>query len=303
MHRRPQPPQRPGRGRGDAPSIRRASPAVDAPASSRSAGICCLGAGEDPRRSQVEKRSSTASTPSHPDIQLDVRGRSPTPAPATRSRPQIASGNRPDIVGPVGIGGAEAFHGQWLDLAPLHRQDQLRHDPVPGRAPSTSTRSAGGPGRHPVRDLSRRCCSTRRTCSRRPASPSRRTSTATSTRCPTAPVVPWDYDTARKLAMLLTVDKNGKDATQAGFDPDEDRAVGLRAAARRPAQVGAYWRPASSPAAPTARPSRSRRPGRPPGSGSTTGSGRTTSSMTGPQFVEHRLQPRAATRSSPATSR
>ena len=32
---------------------------------------------------------------------------------------EIASGNGPDIVGPVGIGGANAFHGQWLDLAPL----------------------------------------------------------------------------------------------------------------------------------------------------------------------------------------
>ena len=32
---------------------------------------------------------------------------------------QIGSGAGPDIVGPVGIGGANAFQGQWLDLAPL----------------------------------------------------------------------------------------------------------------------------------------------------------------------------------------
>ena len=30
----------------------------------------------------------------------------------------IAGGNPPDIVGPVGVGGIEGFHGQWLDLAP-----------------------------------------------------------------------------------------------------------------------------------------------------------------------------------------
>ena len=32
---------------------------------------------------------------------------------------QIAGGNAPDIVGPVGVSGAEAFHGQWLDLTDL----------------------------------------------------------------------------------------------------------------------------------------------------------------------------------------
>ena len=34
--------------------------------------------------------------------------------------------------------------------------------------------------------------------------------------------------------MLLTVDKNGKDATDPGVRPEEHRPVGLRAAARRP---------------------------------------------------------------------
>ena len=32
-------------------------------------------------------------------------------------------------------------------------------------------------------------------------------------------MVDWNYDTVRKIAKMLTVDKNGKDATQAGFDP------------------------------------------------------------------------------------
>ena len=50
--------------------------------------------------------------------------------------------------------------------------------------------------------------------------------------------VPWDYDTARTIAMLLTVDTNNNDATQAGFDPDQHRAVRLRATARRPARLG-----------------------------------------------------------------
>jgi multiple sugar transport system substrate-binding protein len=32
---------------------------------------------------------------------------------------QIAAGNGPDIIGPVGIGGSNDFYGQWMDLAPL----------------------------------------------------------------------------------------------------------------------------------------------------------------------------------------
>ena len=48
---------------------------------------------------------------------------------------------------------------------------------------------------------------------------------------PDGSVVPWDYDTVQKLALLLTVDQNGLDATEAGFDPEQDRPVGLRAAA------------------------------------------------------------------------
>ncbi len=32
---------------------------------------------------------------------------------------EIASGNPPDIVGPMGVDGAESFHGQWLDLSDL----------------------------------------------------------------------------------------------------------------------------------------------------------------------------------------
>ena len=36
---------------------------------------------------------------------------------------------------------------------------------------------------------------------------------------PDGSMVRWNYDTLRKIAMMLTVDKNGKDATEAGFDP------------------------------------------------------------------------------------
>ena len=39
--------------------------------------------------------------------------------------------------------------------------------------------------------------------------------------------VDWTWDTVRKIAMLLSVDKNGKDATQAGFDPANQTQFGF----------------------------------------------------------------------------
>jgi multiple sugar transport system substrate-binding protein len=36
---------------------------------------------------------------------------------------------------------------------------------------------------------------------------------------PDGSMVEWNYDTLRQVAMLLTIDKSGKNATEAGFDP------------------------------------------------------------------------------------
>ena len=54
--------------------------------------------------------------------------------------------------------------------------------------------------------------------------------------------VDWNYDTVQQLALMLTVDANGKDATQDGLRSREDRPVRLRAAARRPARHGRLLR-------------------------------------------------------------
>ena len=77
--------------------------------------------------------------------------------------------------------------------------------------------------------------------------------------------VDWNYDTVRKIAMLLTVDKNGKDATEAGFDPENIVQYGFepqRDDLRGSARTGGRARSSAA----TARPSRSPTPGRPPGS-------------------------------------
>ncbi|MEL6526175.1 MAG: ABC transporter substrate-binding protein [Chloroflexota bacterium] len=130
---------------------------------------------------------------------------------------QIAAGNAPDIVGPMGILGRERFNGAWLDLTPLieaNDYDLTDFDPalidfyrVPEQGqlglpfavfPSFTMYNvdlfdeAGIP--YP----------------------------------PSAYGEPyidwdgnervWDMDTVREIAMILTVDANGNDATMDEFD-------------------------------------------------------------------------------------
>ena len=53
--------------------------------------------------------------------------------------------------------------------------------------------------------------------------------------------VPWDYDTARMIAMLLTVDTNNLDATQAGFDPKNIAQYGFEPQRDDMRGLGAFW--------------------------------------------------------------
>ena len=77
--------------------------------------FCCLGGGDDQLKTfdKVIKAFNTA----HPSIKLvmdHVAYTGARDAFATR----LASGTPPDITGPLGVGGANAFQGQWLDLQP-----------------------------------------------------------------------------------------------------------------------------------------------------------------------------------------
>ena len=93
----------------------RAGGSASAPAESAAAGqveirwYCCLGGGDAPEQVAVEKQVVDEFNASHPH-QAHVRGRAlrrRERCPGDRDRLR----QRPDIVGPVGIGGANAFTG------------------------------------------------------------------------------------------------------------------------------------------------------------------------------------------------
>ena len=79
--------------------------------------FCCLGTGDDPIQ-PVEKQVVEDFNASHPNINLELQIVDYDSAYDTMSV-QVAGGNAPDIVGPVGVSGSEGFHGQWLDLTDL----------------------------------------------------------------------------------------------------------------------------------------------------------------------------------------
>jgi multiple sugar transport system substrate-binding protein len=179
--------------------------------------FCCLGTGDDPSQLKVEAKVVTDFNAAHPNIKLvfdHVAYNGARDALAT----EIASPNGPDIVGPVGVGGSEAFHGQWLDLtSQVQKSNYDLSQFGQGAVDFFKMEGQGQIGlpfaiypselyfepdmfdeiglKYPPQAY------------------------GTQYKMPDGSVVDWNYDTIRQIALQLTVDRNGKDATQAGFDP------------------------------------------------------------------------------------
>lgn len=128
---------------------------------------------------------------------------------------QIASGDVPDIVGPVGVRGMFSFEGAWLDMAPfIEEQGYDLSDYNPALVDFYNFEGQGQVGipfavfpsamwynkdlfdeaglEYPPHEFG----------------------------APYADGDPWDYDKVREIGMFLTVDANGNDATMDEFDPD-----------------------------------------------------------------------------------
>ena len=200
---------------------------------------CCLGQGDQPEMVDAEQKVAQGFNDSHPGIHLTFEAY-PYLGARDALSVEIGSGNGPDIVGPVGIGGANAFHGQWLDLQPLI--DKNHYDMTQFPASTVALYNVGGEGQvgipfavYPSALFYRASLFKEAGLNEPPHE------WGGTYKMPDGSVVPWDYDTARKIALLLTVDKNGKDATQAGFDPENIVQWGFEPQRDDLRQVGAYW--------------------------------------------------------------
>jgi len=139
---------------------------------------------------------------------------------------ELASGNGPDIVGPVGVKGRLGFEGLWADITPLAKTNGLdltKYDP---NLLKQLSNSAGVLDGFPYavypsfiffnKDLFDEA---------KLAYPPQKV--GDKYKMPDGTMVDWTWDTVKTVAKLLSVDKNGKDASQAGFDPANQTQFGF----------------------------------------------------------------------------
>lgn len=138
----------------------------------------------------------------------------------------IAAGTPPDIVGPVGVGGSNAFSDQWLDLAPLVEStgfDISVFDPALVDLYRTADGGLVGIpfAVFPSMTYFSRDLFDEAGLNYPPAD------YMSEYEMPDGTMVPWNYETVFEIAKILTVDANGNDATSADFDPENIVQFGL----------------------------------------------------------------------------
>jgi multiple sugar transport system substrate-binding protein len=177
-----------------------------------------LGAGGQPEQIEVQNAVVAAFNEAHDDIELQIQIVDNDVAGDTLST-LIASGQAPDIVGPVGYDGSNAFDGAYLDLEPLINASGYDLSRYSQAAVDTYRDATGTLVGIPFAVF--------------PSFVYYRTDLFDEAGLPYPPAaygepyinadgeeMPWDLNTLRDLGMLLTVDGNGNDATMEEFDAE-----------------------------------------------------------------------------------
>jgi multiple sugar transport system substrate-binding protein len=136
---------------------------------------------------------------------------------------QIASGNGPDIVGPVGWGGSNDFYGQWLDLAPYIEKakfDTSIFDPALVKFYQVEGEQVGLPfAVFPGAIYFVPAMFDEAGLAYPPQKYGEKYELD-------GKMVDWNWDTVTEVAKRLTVDKNGNNAKSPNFDRTQIVQVG-----------------------------------------------------------------------------
>jgi multiple sugar transport system substrate-binding protein len=174
-----------------------------------------LGAGAQPAQIPLEKAFVEKYNASQTEIQLipiivDNR------YARDNLTAQLAADNAPDIVGPVGTAGRAAFPGAFLDLEPLIKEfnyDTSDIDPAFLDFYKDEGKLVGLPfAIFPSAVYVNKALFDEAGLAYPPQKVGDKYT------FPDGTSADWDFDTVAKLARLLTVDKNGNDATSPDFD-------------------------------------------------------------------------------------
>ena len=184
-----------------------------------------LGTGTNPQQVETQRKVIDQFNQSQNRIYIALQIVD-NPIASTTLATQIAAGNVPDIVGPVGTVGRATFEGNYLDLTPWIQQSDMDlsvYDPavvnaynIPGQG-QIGLPFAVFPSfmyfnkdlfdeaglNYPPQEFGAPYV------------------------MPDGTEVEWNFDTLAEVAKILTVDANGNDATSPDFDPTNIVQYGL----------------------------------------------------------------------------
>lgn len=177
-----------------------------------------LGTGTNTQQIEAQEQVVADFNAANPDIELILNINADNTTSVDVLQTLIASGNAPDIVGPVGTAGANSFAGSWFDLSAAAEAAGYDFSQFPEAAVDFYRTEEGLVGLplavfpsmiYYNRDLFDEAGA--------PYPPQE----------VGAPYVDidgneleWNWDTLAELAMFMTVDANGADATMEEFDPE-----------------------------------------------------------------------------------
>jgi len=203
------------------------SPAVPVPNASVSGNVQILvgfGTGNAPNQVAVQQELADAYVKAHPNVRIDfVRVPNSTEG-GRKLTTAIAGGQPPDVVLPAGRYGVFLFADQdvWVNVGQRFQQagGTLAAYPKPVQDSAQAIGYYGGGGNLlgvPAGYHTHVLAYNKQLFAKAGVSePPKQWNTAD-----------WTYDKLRDVAMRLTIDKNGKNATEAGFDPDNIEQWGL----------------------------------------------------------------------------
>ena len=181
-----------------------------------------LGTGTDPGQLPGQQKAVDDFNATHSDIELVLEVVPYDSAYATLAT-QIASGNGPDIIGPVGWGGSAAFYGQWLDMAPYIEETRFNtsvYDPALIKFYQTEEGQVGLPFLvFPAAIFYVPAMFDEAGLEYPPAKYGDKYKLD-------GKEVDWNWDTFTEVARRLTIDVNGKNSTETGFDKAQVAQVG-----------------------------------------------------------------------------
>ncbi len=157
---------------------------------------------------------------------------------------EIASGNSPDLVGPVGWAGSNSFNDYWMDLAPLIAAagfDTSIFDPTLVAMYQTPQGQVGLPfATYPSAIFFNKALFDAAGLNYPPAN------YGDKYQMPGGALVAWRWDTVAAVGQLLTLDNTGKNATQEGFDKNNIVQYGFTwAFETHPNYWGSYFKAGS----------------------------------------------------------